>query len=172
MSRVPLWDTLRADSPSRGQVVLATGASGASTFLVGTSSGLRELQGDPMTIKTKRAYDPPEQQDGARFLVDRLWPRGAKRESLPLKEWLRDVAPSDELRRWFGHDPEKWEEFQRRYWAELDGKAEVWQPLVQAAQQDQVTLLYGARNRQHNNAVALKAYLDQQLESHPSAEKP
>lgn len=116
-------------------------------------------------IRVKRAYDAPVSEDGARFLVDRLWPRGVKKEALELDEWLKEVAPSDELRRWFGHEPEKWAEFQRRYFAELDDKPEAWQPILEAAGQGNVTLVYGARDTEHNNAVALKAYLEEQ---HPA----
>jgi uncharacterized protein YeaO (DUF488 family) len=112
-------------------------------------------------IKVKRTYDPPESDDGARFLVDRLWPRGVKKEDLQLDAWLKDVAPSDNLRRWFGHDPAKWEEFQRRYFAELDGKAQALRPIRDAARQGNVTLLYSARDMEHNNAVALRAYLEE-----------
>jgi uncharacterized protein YeaO (DUF488 family) len=112
-------------------------------------------------IKVKRTYDPPESGDGARFLVDRLWPRGVKKEDLQLDAWLKDVARSDKLRRWFGHDPAKWEEFQRRYFAELDGKAQALRPIQDAARQGNVTLLYSARDMEHNNAVALRAYLEE-----------
>jgi uncharacterized protein YeaO (DUF488 family) len=111
-------------------------------------------------IKVKRAYDPPESDDGTRFLVDRLWPRGVKKEDLHLDGWLKDVAPSDDLRRWFSHDPAKWEEFQRRYFAELDGKPDALRPIRDAARQGNVTLLYSARDVEHNNAVALRAYLE------------
>jgi uncharacterized protein YeaO (DUF488 family) len=111
-------------------------------------------------IRLKRAYDPPEPDDGARFLVDRLWPWGISKEALRLDGWLKDVAPSDALRRWFGHEPAKWEEFRRRYLAELDSEPESWRPLLQAARRGNVTLLYSARNTEHNNAVALKSYLE------------
>src|SRR3990172_1837464 len=114
-------------------------------------------------IRVKRVYDPPEPGDGARFLVDRLWPRGVKRESLRLDGWLKDAAPSDELRRWFGHDPARWEGFHRRYSVELDGKPEAWGLLVQAARKGTLTLLYTARDTAHNNAVALKEYLERRL---------
>ena len=114
-------------------------------------------------IKVRRVYDPEEQDEGARFLVDRLWPRGVSKESLHYQAWLKEVAPSDELRRWYRHDPEKWEEFQRRYAAELDGKEESWRPLLAAARQGDVTLLYATKERQYNNAAALKWYLEQQL---------
>jgi len=114
-------------------------------------------------IRVKRAYDPPAPEDGKRFLVDRLWPRGVKKEALKLDGWLKDVAPSDALRRWFGHDPAKWEEFQRRYFAELEAKPESWRPLLEAARAGNVTLLFSARDEAHNNAVALKAFLEVRL---------
>ena len=114
-------------------------------------------------IQIKRAYDTPELADGARLLVDRLWPRGVKKEQLLLNEWYRDAAPSNELRKWFGHDPAKWEEFKRRYFLELDQKPEVWRRLVEAARAGNTTLLYAAQDREHNNAVALKAYLETKL---------
>jgi len=110
-------------------------------------------------IKVKRAYDPAAASDGARFLVDRLWPRGIRKEDLPMEAWLRNVAPGQELRQWFGHDPARWPEFQRRYFAELDRTPEVLEPIRAAARHGDVTLLYGAKDREHNNAVALQAYL-------------
>jgi len=113
-------------------------------------------------IQVKRVYDPPDAKDGARFLVERLWPRGIKKEALQMQDWLKDVAPSGELRRWFSHDPAKWREFQRRYFKELDGNREAWQLLLQAARRRNVTLLYSARDTEHNNAVALKEYLEKQ----------
>lgn len=116
-------------------------------------------------IQVKRVYDPPSPEDRARFLVDRLWPRGVKRETLWLEGWLKDVAPSDALRRWFGHDPAKWEAFQQRYFAELDGKPEVWQVILDPAREGNVTLLYSARDTEHNNAVALKSYLEARSKS-------
>ncbi|HEX3246064.1 MAG TPA: DUF488 domain-containing protein [Chloroflexota bacterium] len=114
-----------------------------------------------MSLRVKRAYDPVEPSDGRRVLVDRLWPRGLKKEALELDRWLKDVAPSDELRRWFGHDPTRWQEFQRRYFAELDQKPQAVQPLLDMSADGPVTLLYGARDRAHNQAVALKRYLEQ-----------
>ena len=110
-------------------------------------------------IRVKRVYEPSAPDDGAHFLVDRLWPRGMKREALQLDGWLKEVAPSDALRRWFGHDPKKWEEFRRRYFIELDGRPEVWRPILEAARRGHVTLLYGARDTEHNNAVVLSDYL-------------
>lgn len=125
-------------------------------------SGLAELDGEAM-IQVKRVYAPPAPNDGIRVLVERLWPRGMKREALRLDEWLKEVAPSDNLRRWFAHDPAKWEEFQHRYFAELDGKPEAWKPLLEIARRDNLTLLYSARDVEHNNAVALKRYLEAKL---------
>jgi uncharacterized protein YeaO (DUF488 family) len=111
-------------------------------------------------IQLKRVYDPVVPEDGHRFLVDHLWPRGIKRENLDLDAWLKDVAPSDNLRNWFGHDPARWDGFCRRYFAELDGKPETWRIILDTARPRNVTLLFGARDIQHNNAVALKLYLE------------
>ena len=118
---------------------------------------------NPDSIQVKRAYQVTDAEDGTRYLVDRIWPRGIKKEDLNLDEWLKEVAPSDSLRNWFGHDPEKWEEFQRRYFAELDDKPEAWEPILEAARKGKVTLLFSAKDEEHNNAVALKAYLEKQL---------
>ncbi|MGI6207791.1 MAG: DUF488 domain-containing protein [Anaerolineae bacterium] len=115
-------------------------------------------------IVSKRVYASKEADGTRRLLVDRVWPRGLKKESLHLDAWIREVAPSDELRRWFGHDPAKWDEFRRRYFAELDAMPEVWQPILEAAKKGDVTLLFGARDEEHNQAVALKEYLDAKLE--------
>ncbi len=114
-------------------------------------------------IRLKRAYDPPEAGDGSRFLVDHLWPRGMKKEALKLDAWFKDAAPSDELRRWFGHDPARWREFQKRYVQELDSKPSAWEPLLQKAMQGDITLIYSAKDKEHSNAVVLKAYLEQQM---------
>jgi uncharacterized protein YeaO (DUF488 family) len=110
-------------------------------------------------IELSRIYDHEPRRQGKAFLVERLWPRGVRREDLQLDGWLKDVAPSTELRRWFGHDPDRWEEFRRRYTAELDEHPQTWQPLVDAAAVDDVTLLFSSRDREHNNAVALRDYL-------------
>ncbi len=113
-------------------------------------------------VKLKRAYEPPSPEDGTRILVDRLWPRGLSKQKAALDCWMKDIAPSTELRKWFGHDPARWDEFQRRYFAELDAQPEAWQPILRAAHRGNVTLLYGARDVEHNNAVALKEYLEKQ----------
>jgi uncharacterized protein YeaO (DUF488 family) len=111
-------------------------------------------------IKLKRAYEPSATADGARFLIERLWPRGVKKESLPIRGWLKDVAPSTELRKWFSHDPERWKEFRRRYFAELRKHGEALKPLLDAARRGTVTLIYSSHDEEHNNAVALKDYLE------------
>ncbi len=110
-------------------------------------------------IRVKRVYEPVEPDDGARFLVERLWARGVKKEALQLDGWLKDVAPSSDLRKRFCHDPAKWQEFQRSYTAELDEKPEAWRPLLEAARRGKITLLYSARDTEHNNALVLKDYL-------------
>jgi uncharacterized protein YeaO (DUF488 family) len=112
-------------------------------------------------IQIKRVYDPPAKGDGERFLVERLWPRGMKKEALHMVAWCKNTAPSAELRRWFGHDPAKWKEFQRRYQAELADDRAAWQPLLDAAKQGNITLLYSAHDTEHNNAVVLKSYLEE-----------
>jgi uncharacterized protein YeaO (DUF488 family) len=114
-------------------------------------------------IRIKRIYDPPDHEDGARLLVERLWPRGIKKTDLRMDAWLKDVAPSTELRQWFGHDQARWPQFRRRYFAELARHPEVWKPICEAARRDNVTLLYSARDEKHNNALALKDYLRRYL---------
>ena len=113
-----------------------------------------------MKIQTKRAYDAPAASDGARYLVDRLWPRGVKRENLDVKDWLKEVAPSNDLRKWFAHDPQRWNEFRQRYFKELDANPSAWKPLLDTAKHEPVTLVYGAKDTEHNQAVALKEYLE------------
>jgi uncharacterized protein YeaO (DUF488 family) len=116
-------------------------------------------------IAIKRVYEEQSPSDGARFLVDHLWPRGLKKQEVKMEAWLKDVSPSNGLRHWFGHEPAKWQEFQRRYFAELNKKPEAWQPLLQAAQEGGITLMFSARDTEHNNAVALKSYLEKRLKS-------
>lgn len=110
-------------------------------------------------LHLKRAYEPPAAADGTRILVDRVWPRGVRKEDLQADVWLRDAAPSTALRKWFGHDPERWPEFQRRYHAELRERPQVLEELRDALAQGRVTLVYGARDEQHNQAVALRDFL-------------
>ncbi len=113
-----------------------------------------------MSIGLKRAYDPPAASDGYRALVDRVWPRGITKDTLRIDAWLKELAPSTELRKWFAHDPEKWEGFRERYFAELDGQGPAIAELVRRAQAGRVTLVFAARDGEHNNAVALKVYLE------------
>ena len=114
-------------------------------------------------IRVKRVHDPQEPDDGPRFLVDRLWPRGIKKEDLPMDGWLKEIAPSDELRHWFGHEPAKWAAFCSRYHAELAGKREAWHPLLKMARQQDITLLFSAHDLEHNNAVALRLFLEERI---------
>ena len=110
-------------------------------------------------IRLKRAYDAMSRTDGMRFLVERLWPRGVSKATLQLDAWLKEVGPSTALRMWFSHDPEKWREFRRRYYRELDSRPEAWEPIVSAARRGTVTLVYSSHDTEHNNAVALQEYL-------------
>ncbi|MCB1856543.1 MAG: DUF488 domain-containing protein [Halieaceae bacterium] len=114
-------------------------------------------------IKVKRAYDTPGKQDGYRVLVDRIWPRGLKKEEAVIDRWLKEVAPSTELRRWFGHESKKWPEFCKRYAAELENKTDAIQFLLEQGRNGTLTLIYAARNTEHNNAVALKRFLESSL---------
>ncbi len=114
-------------------------------------------------IKLKRVYDQESSDDGTRFLVERLWPRGIRKSALHLDNWLKEVGPSTTLRQWFGHDPEKWGEFRRKYFVELDANPTTWEPILAAAQRGTATLLYSSHDMEHNNAVALKEYLEQKL---------
>ncbi|HEX5036172.1 MAG TPA: DUF488 family protein [bacterium] len=110
-------------------------------------------------IGIKRAYDPPSPKDGKRFLVDRLWPRGLAKEKLKIEAWLKDAAPSDALRKWYGHDPKKWAEFRKRYEKELLKNPEAWKPLATAARKGTVTLVFGSKELEKNNAAALREFL-------------
>ena len=114
-------------------------------------------------IKLKRVYEAPAPSDGVRILVERLWPRGIKKQSLEFDEWLKDVAPSTELRRWFGHDPARWKGFRDRYRAELtrSGQIDALKELTRLSRRKTVTLVYSAADETHNQAVALKAFLDE-----------
>jgi len=122
----------------------------------------------PLRLRIKRIYEPPSPQDGLRYLVDRLWPRGLKTEACELDGWLKEVAPSDKLRRWFGHDPARSEEFQRRYFEELDERPDACKAITEQARNKTVTLLYAARDSEHNHALALMTYLQRSLQSKES----
>jgi uncharacterized protein YeaO (DUF488 family) len=111
-------------------------------------------------IHIKRAYALATKADGKRLLVERLWPRGIKKETLKLDGWLKEAAPTTKLRQWFNHDPSKWTEFQKRYRAELRKNPASWKPILDAARHGEVTLIYSSHDQEHNNVVALKAFLD------------
>lgn len=110
-------------------------------------------------VRIKRAYDPPEAGDGSRVLIDHVWPRGVRREALSLDEWARDLVPSDELRRWFNHDPVRFEQFRARYREELAAHADTLDDLRRRARSEPLTIVYAARDREHNNAVVLAELL-------------
>ena len=113
-----------------------------------------------MNIKIKRVYDQPDRKDGERILVDRLWPRGLTKEKAGIGLWLKEIAPSTELRKWFDHDPEKWQRFRRRYETEIRHKDDLIKVLKQKATEGRITLLYGARDEKHNEALVLKEFLE------------
>jgi uncharacterized protein YeaO (DUF488 family) len=125
----------------------------------------------PHSVRIKRAYEPPSRDDGRRVLVDRLWPRGLAREKLALDDWLKEVAPSDDLRRWFNHDPARWPEFTARYGHELGRPpaSSAVAELVRCARQAPLTLVYAASDEAHNNAAALRDVIVQQLAREESA---
>ena len=130
-----------------------------STAWISTAVEFIPLKTNAIMLQIKRAYEPPAKSDGTRILVERLWPRGIKKEVLKLDAWLKEVAPSTALRKWFGHEPAKWAEFQRRYRVELNGHPEAWQPILDAAAKGEVTLLFSSHDAEHNNVVALRAFL-------------
>jgi uncharacterized protein YeaO (DUF488 family) len=115
-------------------------------------------------IEIKRAYEEASREDGERYLVDRLWPRGIKKEELKIEAWLRELAPSEQLRRWFDHREERWEEFKERYFRELEEKPHLWRPLLERARHGKVTLVYASRHRL-NNALALRQFLEEKMEA-------
>lgn len=112
-----------------------------------------------MDIRTKRVYDPPAENDGYRVLVDRIWPRGMKRDELAIDRWMSNVAPSTELRKWFNHDLARWDVFRKRYFKELHPHADALRSLLEEVGDGPLTLVYAARDQQHNNATALREYL-------------
>jgi uncharacterized protein YeaO (DUF488 family) len=114
-------------------------------------------------IQIKRIYDKPDKNDGRRILVDRLWPRGIKKENARIDLWLKDIAPSDELRKWFSHDPVKWPEFRTRYKEELKNKPELLKQLREESKKEDITLLFSAKDTEHNNAAVLKEVLSRKV---------
>lgn len=121
-----------------------------------------------LDIRLKRAYEPPAKSDGTRVLVDRLWPRGVKKEAAAVDHWFRDLAPSTELRQWFGHDVGRWREFQRRYAAELKHHAELLDELLRLGHEGTLTLVFAARDEEHNDAVVLKQVLLERSKAGPT----
>src|SRR5690606_454308 len=117
-----------------------------------------------VTIRLKRVYEPVEEQDGYRVLVDRLWPRGISKSDAAINLWLKEAAPSTALRQWFNHEPEKWNEFKARYFSELDDNMPILQQLLEAAKAGTVTLIYSSRDEAHNQAVALREYLEKLMD--------
>jgi uncharacterized protein YeaO (DUF488 family) len=122
-------------------------------------------------IRLKRVYDPAAATDGRRFLVERLWPRGVKKIQLKLDGWLKEAAPSSELRQWFGHEPAKWTEFKRRYFAELRSNPGAVERVVEAARSGSVTFVFSSHDVEHNNAVALKEFVEARLKRKPPSHK-
>ncbi len=114
-------------------------------------------------LKIKRVYDPPSRDDGKRILIDRLWPRGLKKEKARINEWIKEIGPSTELRKWFSHDPDKWTEFKKRFFKELHKNQEAVDGLVALEKKGTVTLLFGSREERYNNAVALKEYIETRM---------
>lgn len=110
-------------------------------------------------IKIKRIYDAPTEDDGTRILVDRLWPRGLNKEKAKIDLWLKEIAPSNELRKWYAHDPKKWVEFRKKYFKELNVRKELAHQIIQKTREGDVTLLYSSKEEKLNNAVALKQYI-------------
>jgi uncharacterized protein YeaO (DUF488 family) len=110
-------------------------------------------------IKIKRVYEEPSGEDGKRILIDRLWPRGLTKEDARIDAWVKELAPSNELRKWFGHDPDRWDEFRKRFFAELDEHEDLVEGIASAARNSTVTLLYGSKEERFNNAMALKEYI-------------
>ncbi len=112
-------------------------------------------------LKVKRIYDPPSKDDGKRILVDRLWPRGIKRDDARIDEWLKDIAPSDELRKWFSHEPSRWQEFRKRYRSELKKNSSLIERLTTESARGTITLLFAAKDVKRNNAVVLKEVIEE-----------
>ena len=113
-----------------------------------------------MNIKVKRAYEAPDKSDGTRILVDRLWPRGLTKKKAAIDLWLKEIAPTTELRQWFGHDPDKWQRFRGRYETEIRHNTDLLQRLEHEAREGTITLIYGARDEKHTEALVLKQMLE------------
>jgi uncharacterized protein YeaO (DUF488 family) len=127
------------------------------------TSEQKNIQDTNMTINIKRVYELPQARDGTRVLIDRLWPRGLTKEKAKVNMWFKDIAPSSTLRKWFGHDPERWSEFKKRYHKELSENSEVVAALLKKLKGGNVTIVYGAKDEEHNDAVVLKEYLEEEV---------
>ena len=132
----------------------------AKSVRLETEGGWGDLEEADRMIKIKRIYDAPTPDDGVRILVDRLWPRGVSKEKAKVDLWLKEIAPSNELRKWYAHDPKKWAEFRKRYFDDLGTKRELVNQIVQKMKEGDVTLLYSSKEEKINNAVALKEYIE------------
>jgi uncharacterized protein YeaO (DUF488 family)/uncharacterized OsmC-like protein len=154
--RCPVHRTLESE------VMMETSLVGDDDIHTEEFSGYPEAEQEwDMNIKIKRVYEQPDKDDGKRILVDRIWPRGISKDKARLSDWRKDLAPSNDLREWFGHDPERWEEFKERYQAELEeaGKMGDLRDIAERAGEENVTLLFGAKDTKHNNARALEAFV-------------
>jgi uncharacterized protein YeaO (DUF488 family)/uncharacterized OsmC-like protein len=154
--RCPVHRTLESE------VMMETSLVGDDDIRTEEFSGYPEAEQEwDMNIKIKRVYEQPDKDDGRRILVDRIWPRGISKDKARLSDWRKDLAPSNDLREWFGHDPERWEEFKERYQAELEeaGKMGDLRDIAERAGEENVTLLFGAKDTKHNNARALEAFV-------------
>lgn len=116
-----------------------------------------------MDVRTKRVYEPARKADGVRVLVDRIWPRGIKKETANIDLWAKDIAPSNDLRKWYRHEHSKWPEFQHRYSAELDANQQSFVAMIESLDTDVLTLVYSSREEKYNNAMALKLYIERHL---------
>ena len=134
-----------------------------SYFGIVRNEGKKQVRKVITMVKIKRAYEPPSRDDGKRILVDRLWPRGLKKEDAHIDEWIKEIAPSTELRKWFGHDPEKWERFKTRFFSELREKQDLADGIVNASRKGTVTFLFGSKEERFNNAAALKEYIEARM---------
>jgi uncharacterized protein YeaO (DUF488 family) len=160
--RKTLTHVKQPDFIFRHPCAIFKGEMAANARTAGATTGRLKL-GEKVMIYLQRVYEPAAGSDGKRFLVERLWPRGVKKTALPMTAWLKEVAPSPPLRQWFNHDPAKWEEFRRRYRAELAAQPAAWRTLMAATKTGSVTLLYGARDQEHNSARVLKQFLEEQI---------
>jgi uncharacterized protein YeaO (DUF488 family) len=140
-------------------MIYRTPGRGKHTNLLPRSSWSRTWEGKTIMLRAKRVYDAISDEDGFRILVDRIWPRGISKERAKLALWLKDIAPSDQLRKWFGHDQAKWGEFKQKYFNELGDKEDLVNLILEKMSSGNVTLLFGAKDEKFNNAVALKEYI-------------